>query len=69
MLLTVGEFCSRTRDDMPGLVLDLQQSTGRRTPSEARPSTNSLAHVSEVLGQSGLERAHVQVGRTSVSVE
>lgn len=69
VLLTVGEFCSRTRDDMPGLVLDLQQATKRTTPSEARAWTNSLSRVAEVLGESGLERAHVHVGRTSVSVE
>lgn len=69
MLLTVREFCSRTTRDMPGLVLDLQQATGRRTASEDRAWTNSLTRVSEVLGASNLGDAHVQLGRTSVSVE
>lgn len=69
MLLTVREFCARTTRDMPGLVLDLQQATGRRTPSEERAWTNSLTRVAEVLGVSDLGDAHVQVGHTSVSVE
>ena len=33
MLLTVNEFCTRVRRDMPALVDQLQDETGRSTPS------------------------------------
>src|SRR5882672_11395121 len=70
MLLKIDEFRTRARQDLPGLVLDLQAATGRRTESERRAWSNSLVRFVEVLEQCRLGAVHVQLGQpSSVSLE
>jgi hypothetical protein len=70
MLLTVNEFCTRVRRDMPGLVGQLQDETGRSTPEEKVAWTLSLPEVAGILDHEGLRDLHVHLrDRSALSLE
>ena len=70
MLLTVNEFCTRVRRDMPALVDQLQDETGRSTPEEEMAWSRSLPEVAGILDHEGLQDLHVHLrDRSALSLE
>ncbi len=70
MLYTVDEFRARVRQDMPGLVQDLQEQTSRHGASERDAWTASLPIVAAALSHPSLESLHLALReRKSLSLE
>ncbi|MFH1434509.1 MAG: DNA/RNA helicase domain-containing protein [Pseudomonadota bacterium] len=65
MLLTVREFVQRTSTQLPSLVSDLQEITGRYAEEEKKAWSESLARVAGVLSHADLGNFHVRLGRAS----
>lgn len=63
MLLTVREFRERVSTDLPALVDDLSDLTGRGGESERRAWQRSLPRLTEALTSAALEDVHVHFAR------
>ena len=63
MLISVAEFCDRSRSNLEDLVGDLQERTGRYGDSEAVAWRSSLPRVAEVLSRTQLGAAHLAFHR------
>lgn len=62
MLLTITEFRGRVETDMPGLVGDLQDLTGRYSDSEADAWRSSLPVVAQAFASPALAPLHLYFG-------
>ena len=70
MLVEVSEFCRRVRKNLPGLVGELREETGRYGEEEAKAWTASLSRAGYVLDRPQLKSFHIYVGqRGSLEVE
>ncbi|MBC8243311.1 MAG: DUF2075 domain-containing protein [Verrucomicrobia bacterium] len=62
MLLTVSEFRSRVADALPALVCQLQETTGRQNPDEAKAWESSLPKVSKAFDSPAFQPLHLYFG-------
>jgi len=70
MLLTVNNFCERVRRDIPMLVRDLQDETGRKTPGEQMSWQESLPRIADLLDQPSMKELHIHLAdRASLALE
>src|SRR5580765_2630965 len=70
MLLTVGDFRCRVRDELDGLVHELQKQTGRRGVEEAAAWRASLPVVSGAFSDRLFQPLHIYFGeRGNLSLE
>lgn len=70
MLLTVADFRRRVRDELRGLVHDLQEKTGRRGADEAAAWSASLPAVSDAFADRLFQPLHIYFGeRGNLSLE
>lgn len=63
MLLEVSEFCRRATRDLPALVDELREETGRYGEQEEAAWTASLGRAAYVLNRPQLKDFHLHVGR------
>jgi DUF2075 family protein len=61
VLLEVDQFCDRVRRNMPLLVEQLQEETGRYTPAEKRAWEHSLPRLADVLSHPDLGNFHLHL--------
>src|SRR4051812_39635799 len=61
MLITVEQFCDRVRNQLPELVLELQEETGRYGDEEKEAWTQSLPKLSTLLCAENLQALHVYI--------
>jgi hypothetical protein len=62
MLLTISDFKQHVRSDIEGLIVDLQEVTGRAGMEEADAWRHSLPAVAELLSDPALDPFHVFFG-------
>lgn len=70
MLLTVADFRRRVRNELGGLIHDLQEQTGRGSPEEASAWSASLPAVSDVFSDRLFQPLQIYFGeRGNLSLE
>lgn len=62
MLITVEDLRERVRNDLPGLVSQLQESTGRYGTAEAYAWAESLPRLCELLSAPSMQPLHLYCG-------
>jgi DUF2075 family protein len=62
MLTTVGHFRTRVEDDLTGLVVELQELTGRYGSEEAQAWRNSLGQLSRIFHAPSFQPLHLYFG-------
>lgn len=68
--MEVGEFCRRAATDISGLAHELQDETGRATPSERYAWERSLPRLGDLLAHENLSAFHLHLGkRGNISLE